>query len=598
MNKPPSGGLFISDYRQALARTAMQKAIEVQLRHRQILFAGVVIGLAYLLPNHYPPWPASYQDLLTGIGFTPILLWALWQKGPIPALAVGAFSLSVTPMLQLAVGQVGFAGDAWIAWLYLVGFALAVLAGARLDEAGSDANEGLIELAPLMGGLVLAALVSVGIAMYQWLGLRGLNIFAADFRPGGRPYANLAQPNQLATLYLLGCVGAAFLYESGFLRGVVALAATLMLAFGLAMTESRTTLVALGVVWIAYLAMRRRTGLRMTATALLWPTCLYALISWIWPTLNRALLLPQASSLADRMGENLRLTLWQSMVDAIGRAPWFGYGWNQVSLAQQATALDHPATRYVFESAHNLFLDLALWNGLPIALLVAAGLAVWFCRRIVACRDPSSWCRLLAVTLVFCHAMVEYPLTYAYFLLPVGFLMGTLNSVGSSRRREEGRITLPRPVLASTGLFVLAMFATVVAEYFPLEEQWRQIRFEQLRFEKAQVDALPNIRVLTQLRERATFTRSQASSDMTLAQLEWMRRVAERFGGAGPSFKYAKALALNAQPQAAGLVLSKLCKTQQPWICRSAIEEWRSLSADKYPEMRAVVLPTLPALTK
>ena len=99
---------------------------------------------------------------------------------------------------------------------------------------------------------------------------------------------------------------------------------------------------------------------------------------------------------------------------------------------------------------------------------------------------------------------------------------------------------------------------------------------------------------MTQLREHASFGRMQPAPGMTLAQLEWMRRIAERFGWAGNTFKYAKALALNAQPQAAGLALAKLCKIQSPPKCRWAIDEWRSLAAEKYPELRDVALPDEP----
>ena len=52
-----------------------------------------------------------------------------------------------------------------------------------------------------------------------------------------------------------------------------------------------------------------------------------------------------------------------SMIDAIGRSPWAGYGWGQIGVAQTATALDYPATHEFFDSSHNLLIDLALWAG-------------------------------------------------------------------------------------------------------------------------------------------------------------------------------------------------------------------------------------------
>lgn len=563
------------------------------MRERLFAFGSLLLPLAYLLPNHYPPWGSFHSDLLAGVALIPLMLWALWQRGPLPAVAIGVAMLSLVPLMQVASGQITFAGDAWMAWLYLMGFSFAVLAGARFVRARTDGSDSLARLEPMWTALVVVALISVGIAIHQWLDLQLLGLFIIELKPGDRPYANLSQPNQLATLLMLGLAGAAFLYESRALRGPVAMASALVLAFGIGMTQSRTPLLALAIAWPAYWLMRRRVSLRTTPLALSAITAGFALTVWGWPALNRIMLLPNASSMAERMGENLRLTLWQSMAEAMLRSPWVGYGWNQVSLAQQATALEFPATRYYFDSAHNLILDIALWSGLPVALAVAAGLFLWLARRVVACRDPLSWCVLLAVAIVFCHAMVEYPLAYAYFLLPVGFFMGAVNGVAGVEGTRWMRFSLPRPILGLAGLAVLVMFVTVSAEYIQLEEEWRQIRFEQSRIGDVKAEPPPHTIVLTQLQARARFAQTTPTRGMATEQLDWMRHVAERYGWAGTTFKYAEALALNGEPRAAGVALAKLCKIQLPNVCRKAIDEWRSDSEEKYPEFRNVKLPAI-----
>lgn len=562
------------------------------MRERLFAFASLVLPLAYLLPNHYPPWGTFHSDLVAGVALIPVMLWALWQRGPLPALAIGVVMLSFVPLLQVASGQISFAGDGWIAWLYLMGFSFAVLAGARFVRARSSDSYSLTRLEPMWAGLVVAALMSVGIAIHQWLNLQLMGLFIIELKSGDRPFANLSQPNQLATLLMLGLAGTAFLYENRALRGPVAVASALALAFGLGMTQSRTPLLALAIIWPAYWLMRRRVALRTTPLALSAITAGFALTVWIWPALNRIMLLANASTLAERMGENLRLTLWQSMAEAVARSPWVGYGWNQVPLAQQATALEFPATRHYFDSAHNLILDIALWSGVPVAVAVAAGLSLWLARRVVACRDPLSWCVLLAVAVVFCHAMVEYPLSYAYFLLPVGFLMGAVSGGSTVEGVLRARFWLPRPILGIAGLAVLAMFVMVSVEYIQLEEEWRQIRFEQSHIGDAKAEPPPHTVILTQLQARARFAQTTPTRGMAPEQLEWMRRVAERFAWAGTTFKYAEALALNGEPKAAGIALAKLCKIQMPNVCRKAINEWTA-SEEKYPELRNVGLPAM-----
>lgn len=550
-----------------------------------MLFATGVLVLALLLPNHYPPWAAFHADFLAGVAFAPIMLWALSQRGKTPTLALGAGLLSLVPLVQILTEQINFAGDGWMAWLYLTGFALAILSGARYV---STTTSSIADIAPLMMGLIVAALISVGIAIHQWLDLQLLGLFIVDLKRGERPYANLAQPNQLATLLMLALAGVAYLYEDRKLRTWIALASAVILAFGLAMTQSRTPVLAMCLVLPAYLAMRKRVALRLTSLALALVIVTFLLTASAWSSLNEALLLPHASTLAERSGQNLRLTLWQLMAAAAAHSPWVGYGWNQVALAQQATALDFPATYWFFDSSHNLILDIALWSGVPVALAVVVGLLVWFVRQIVVCRDPLSWCTLQALVFVFCHAMVEYPLSYAYFLLPVGFLMGALSE--SNISKPSSHLYIPRPLLAGVGLSTMAMFVAVVSDYFPLEEQWRHIRYEQARIGSIQIEPSPNTIVLTQLSEHARFVRTKPAPQMPPEQLDWMRRVSERYAWAASTFKYAHAAALNDRPDAASIALARLCKIQSRAMCRKSLDEWMALVKEN-PKLRVVILP-------
>lgn len=136
-----------------------------------------------------------------------------------------------------------------------------------------------------------------------------------------------------------------------------------------------------------------------------------------------------------------------------------------------------------------------------------------------------------------------------------------------------------------------AMLALVVLDYFPIEQQWRDIRFSQVGIGTAPVKQSERIYLLTQLSEDVRFARIPAARAMSPEQLEWMRKVSERFAWAASSFKYAQALALNGKPAAAATVLTKLCKIQPPATCRSAIKEWGRLAAGEYPELQRVTMP-------
>lgn len=556
-----------------------------------MIFMGMVLGLAYLVPNHIPPWVVFHEDAVAAAAFIPLLIWGLFPRQPKPTLMLLALIMAAVPVGQLLSGQILFASDSWLASLYLLGFAFSVLAGARIVSAEPAQHLALKDLAPLFACFIFAGLLSVAFAIHQWLDLGISGLYVVDLRFGERPYANLAQPNQLATLLLLAQVGLIFMFEMRAIRAPVALAGATILAFGLAMTQSRSVFIALFFFWAAFLVLRTRASLRTTLLPLLSITVLYACVAWAWPTINDLLLLSGGSSLAERLHQDLRLTVWMQMLDAVLRSPWLGYGWNQVPIAQYATALEHSATNHFFTSAHNLFFDLAIWCGLPLATIVILCLLVWFVQQIKHCRDPLSWCALVAIILVFGHSLVEFPLYYAYFLLPIGLLMGALQV--NLPKTKTWNIRLPQFPLWSGAIAAIALFAAILVEYPPWEQEWQRLRFEKARIGARENIPAPRVFLLTEFPEIAKFARAEAKPNMSKADLDEMFRVVQRFGWANNLFKYAVATGLNGDPKKAEETLARLCKMHTEKNCMEARETWRELSREKYPELGNIKFPTL-----
>lgn len=566
------------------------------LRDRSVVWLGVALCLAFVLPNHYSPWVSFHQEFAAAVAFVPLLAWASFQRHTSPALARGATALAFVPLAQLIFGHLYFSGDAWMSILYLLGFALSVYAGScAVQQASETVDARLTRLTAVWVGLLLAALVSVALAAHQWLGLARLGLFIVDLPPDGRPFANLAQPNQLATLLLLGIAGLMFVWESGRSRAITTLAAVVLLVFGLAMTGSRSVL--LTIVWLvpAYAALRRRCALRTTPSAFAFVLATYLVLSLSWRPLNDVLLLSEdASGALDRMlAPGIRSVYWTSMIDAIGRAPWAGYGWGQIGVAQTATALDYAATQAFFDSSHNLILDVALWSGVPVALVVSLGLALWFGVQVRSCATALSWVTLVAVAIVFTHAMVEYPLRYSYFLLPVGLWMGSLSGVSGPPLRmcshpRRGAPVVLRPLAA---MALLLMFVAVVAEYFPYEEDWRGIRFREARIgSQPPTDPPPHL-LLTNLHELVVFARLAPQVKMSPQQLESMRKVSERYAYGSIMYRYALAQALNHDHKGAQLTLARICKMHTVSMCISARRDWALMAESVYPQLASVSFP-------
>ncbi|WP_198509124.1 PglL family O-oligosaccharyltransferase [Acidovorax sp. 69] len=577
------------------------------MKEKLLMWAGVVLFLSYLLPNHYSPWLSFHQELTAAVAFAPLLAWACTRVAPFPKMAMGVTALAVVPLLQIAGGQIYFATDGWMSSLYLLGFALAIYAGAlyyRTDGThfapGSPGNihveRSLGSIENLWVAILMAALCSAGLAFHQWLIPSYQGIYIVEIPPQSRPFANLAQPNQLATLLMLGIAGLMFVWETRRLRAPFAMAAAFLLLWALVMTGSRTVLMALLWLLPAYALMRCRCKLRTTPAAIAAGVVFYFVMTWLWPLLSEWLLLNSGNNTAlERMGSiGIRKVFWISMLDAIGRAPWLGYGWGQVSIAQVTVALDHPPTYSLFESAHNLFIDLALWNGLPIALLIFLGIGAWFLGQVRNCNNAMKWATLVGVALVFNHAMVEYPLNYAYFLLPVGFFIGALSTSNNMPMQTYAVFpTAKRLGLLTMGGLMSAATVLVVVEYFPIEEDWNLMRFQEARIGNLEVkDTQSSALVLTGLQQFLRFSRTEARPGMSVDELDAMRRASERFAYAAPMFKYALAQALNQQPENALITLRTMCSMQVESVCLSAKRQWDELGKTDYPELENLPFPS------
>lgn len=560
------------------------------------LWLAAALGLGLLLPNHYSPWLSVHQEMAAGFAFAPLLAWGVFQKGRAPALATGAAGLAVVPLLQWMAGRLYFATDAWMAMLYLAAFALAVHTGAGCARARMQqpAAVRLAFLAPLWSVLLGAALVSVGLAVHQWLLPSYQGIYVVEIPPGWRPFANLAQPNQLATLLLLGLSGLMFLWQLAHVRTSVAVATALWLVFGLAMTGSRSVVLAL--IWLVplYFWSRKRSVLRLTPFALGILVGAYFLCGWLWRLASQALLLDTPDgTVIDRMGTlGVRKAFWMQMLDAVAQHPWWGWGWGQISFAQTATALNYPATHTSFDSAHNLFLDFALWAGLPVAVAVFLGLAWWGGRQVHQARDPLAWSCLVAVGFVFSHAMVEYPLYYAYFLLPVGFLMGVLSGVRASATLVASH--WQRSVVVLIGAMTGALFLRVVWEYFPFEADWQLMRFQEAHIGSRAVTKPPPATVLTSLRDFLYWSRVEPAPGMEPRSIARIGEISERFAYAAPMYRFALVQGLNGRANEAQKTLARLCRMQTEAACQSARKDWEQKGAGEFPQLATIPFPAEP----
>ncbi len=116
----------------------------------------------------------------------------------------------------------------------------------------------------------------------------------------------------------------------------------------------------------------------------------------------------------------LRIPMWKQMLIAIKEQPLFGYGWNQVSVAQLSVFLKYPTDEWV-EHSHNIILDIFIWNGIPLGILIVGFIGWWLYQLSKLAISIEAFAALSMVGAVLVHAMLEFPLEYAFFFYRLDF---------------------------------------------------------------------------------------------------------------------------------------------------------------------------------
>lgn len=536
------------------------------------------LAVGWLLPNHYRPWLAFHTDAWIALTLLTASIVVFFRSPNSIAghrITVVVALLIVIPWIQHVFGLVPITGNAWIASIYLFGFFLSLLVGAHWEATTPSQF-----LDGLFSAVGIASILSVFLQLRQWLQLDGLEMWSM----GGsalRPYANLGQANQLGTLLLWGVLAAAWGVVRKKISAWIALPTVLFLLFGIALTGSRAAWVAIvllvsaGWLWRRFWRCQRLPWI-VTALGIYFVICV-VLLGWA-----------RDASLSEvvRTSSELRPLAWKIFIDAIRQRPLFGYGWNQSALAQVAVAIGHDAVHGVFSYSHNLFLDLLVWCGIPLGGAIIIALLFWFWQRFRTVRCAEDALLFLFVLVVANHAMLELPLYYAYILLPVGMVMGVLDT------RLHGR---PVIFLGRKSFFALLwaggiILALIIQDYSRIEPNYQRLRLKWQKIEMMTPINPPDVILLTQWRDFIEYALYEPKGELSEKELEWMRNVTSLFPNAIFSHKLATTLALNHYPKEAALWLRRMCKMVPVSDCRAVKTIWEK-QAEKNIEINSVPWP-------
>jgi O-antigen ligase len=321
-----------------------------------------------------------------------------------------------------------------------VGTALVLIAATAVLLAASG-RAGLHSAEEMTWAWWAAGLACVAVASVQYFApsLADGWLIASSGTPG-RAVGNMRQPNHLATALLCAMVMTTRLWQSGRLRASWVAASLFAMVLAVALSASRTGALSLGVLLLWAMVDRSlprtaRWTLALTPVAyLVFWAGLAEYAAWQHAHYYAADRLQSGSDISSS-----RFAIWRNALTLVAQNPWAGVGWGNFNFAWTFTPFpDRPVA--FFDHTHNLPLQLAVEIGLPATALVLGlfGWALWRARGAwrVAGNQPGHPARAAFVMLVVLgvHSLLEYPLWYAYFLLPAAWALGVF--LGSAPAKE------------------------------------------------------------------------------------------------------------------------------------------------------------------
>ncbi|EHU2142417.1 PglL family O-oligosaccharyltransferase [Acinetobacter baumannii] len=396
-----------------------------------LFLAAILLGFAWLSPFHYNPWVMFSSEISTFAAGLSVLAALFYQNIKIPRAQILLLPFTLIPIVQWGCGLVFDLSTALLSTFYLLGFWFMVLAGYNLSLDQKKRDQIFSGFSLLV---IITSLFTSLIAIFQWLNIESHLIYTLHLI-GNRPYGNFGQPNNMATFLIIGLLGCLYLYEKNKVTVWLLLPSALIILFTIALSQSRTSWIVFPFLFIYWVVKQFGKQKRFRfVQGLLWCLAFFLIAGLILPYITQFIEfstnteITETSSFVARAGSgHERIGMWIQILHAIAQQPWLGYGWSQTSVAV-VDSIQYGTVHVWFNSAHNVLLDIIIWNGIPISIVIIAYFTCWFLWLNQQAKETISIIAIMMVCTVLIHAMLEFPQRYAYFLLTCGFLLGIIQA--------------------------------------------------------------------------------------------------------------------------------------------------------------------------
>ena len=525
------------------------------------LIAAILISLAWLMPIHYRPWVTYTGELYAFFSLFGLAAICLKDKLKIPAITLPLLLLACVPLIHLLAGQVFFFSTAMMGFIFVFSFWLASVLGYNLSIVNCNREENFTNLSYVF---LASGTITGLIALCQWTNLDSVLPSMVNISGNQRPYANFAQPNNMATFLVMALMSCLYLYEKKKIQTKWLFSCAAIIVVGVALSQSRTAWVA-AIAIIFYLAFYQYKGIiRLkwycsTAWFIFFISCIVAfpLLSQLATQVMDGQVVQSRDVVSRATGDMSRLAIWQQMLAAIQAEPWFGYGWYQTSVAF-VSITDTVQGPVWIRSAHNFIIDFLIWNGVVIGVpfLAYFGYLGYQMQRWV--KTPESVIGILMIGAFVTHAMFEFPQHYAYFLLPVGFIIGT---VLAQRSDVAKQLIMPAWLMKLIFITGVILIAVIYRDYdTAVPKLGQSIRYEQ---QSEKITNEKPIYLLTEFNHRIAWIRLNPYSKASAEQIQEGEQMVLSYPTKYNLIKYAKLLTFNGYEAEAKHQLQRLKTIQK-----------------------------------
>jgi O-antigen ligase len=416
-------------------------------RYLSFALLAFAMVLPYAVTNHTYPIPTFYSEfsalalyLLVGAS----VAWLSSTARPsspfaTPAVALAPLLFGLVLVVQTFVLRLEQPSMNWLGAGFLLAAFMATHAGYGFARANL-AEEALqwVAWALVIGGLfaVFCQVVQLFHAETHFAPF----VVAYNVTVERRPFGNMAQANHLATVIAFALAAAMFLVQTRRLHVLLWAVVSSVYVLGQALTVSRGPWLQTGVIvvagfWMAAVVARRGGGgARGGVRAWIIPIALVVLfvvvnvaVRWANVRYHLNLDVSAAHRFQDKGQIVLRLAMWKYGWTMFKEHPWLGVGWGEFP-RYQFDLVKMLGDVEIANNSHDIFIDLLAKTGVVGLGVLLIGLLGWLVRVLRAPHTASRVFGLALIGVLLMHSLVEYPQQYMFFLMPVMFVIGILET--------------------------------------------------------------------------------------------------------------------------------------------------------------------------